>query len=71
MASGDGRLRTFPQPIDFAVIVRGNTLRDGRRVISTISIDVHESFLITFWNHPSFFSRSGVDSSDVSLQHQG
>jgi hypothetical protein len=30
-----------------------------------------ENFLIPFWNFPSFFSRSSVDSSDGSLQHQG
>jgi hypothetical protein len=29
-----------------------------------------ESFLIPFRNCPSFFSRSSVDSSDVSLQHR-
>lgn len=32
------------------------------------SIDGDERFLIPLWNHPSFFSRSSVDSSDVSLQ---
>jgi hypothetical protein len=32
---------------------------------------VYESFLIPFWNFPSFFSRSSVDSSDSSLQDQG
>jgi hypothetical protein len=34
------------------------------------SFNVDESFLIPLWNFPSFFSRSSVDSSDVSLQHE-
>jgi hypothetical protein len=34
------------------------------------SSNVNESFLMPLRNYPSFFSRSSVDSSDVSLQHQ-
>jgi hypothetical protein len=47
-----------------------NTLREAAEYLNDQFLDVYESFLIPFWNFPSFFSRSSVDSSDGSLQHQ-
>jgi hypothetical protein len=70
--SADVRLRTSTRQIDLGEIVRAeHAERWPQSSTNDPSIDVDENFLIPFWNYPSFFSRSSVDSSDVSLQHEG
>jgi hypothetical protein len=70
--AGNGRLRTSTRKID---LPKSSAAEHAERWPQSNTNDhssnADESFLIPLWNFPSFFSRSSVDSSDASLQHQG
>jgi hypothetical protein len=70
--AADGRFGTSTRLIDSRRIFRAeHAERWPQSNINDHSGNADENFLIPLWNYPSFFSRSSVDSSDVSLQHQG